>query len=186
MSSIVWWNDAVCRTSFYAQYKCMGPGARESGRVPWSYKLTDEDVQQFLQLDFIEGATWLQLTWDKSYHFLWETKSWSFSCDAIWQQGLHSKCVYHLMRSFCLQTRPLEIWPSHRQISCGGDKGIRTLSGLRKHAHVYKSFTNHDDNLGSQQYDTANGVTGTKVIYTAFLKRVFESRWPYVLSETLC
>jgi hypothetical protein len=51
-----------CSTSFYAQYKCSGPGAEAAVRVPWSYELNDADVQQFLNMDFIDGASWIHST----------------------------------------------------------------------------------------------------------------------------
>lgn len=51
-----------CSTSFYAQYKCSGPGAESAVRVPWSYELNDDDAKQFLDLDFIDGASWIHAT----------------------------------------------------------------------------------------------------------------------------
>lgn len=60
------WTDfgdsTVHNTSFYAQYKCSGPGAEAAVRVPWSYELNDADVQQFLNMDFIDGASWIHST----------------------------------------------------------------------------------------------------------------------------
>lgn len=41
------WNDpARERTSFYAEYGCTGEGADRSGRVSWSYELTDEEAAE--------------------------------------------------------------------------------------------------------------------------------------------
>ena len=50
-----------CRTVFYGQYKCTGPGANYAGRVQWSRELTDEEAKPFISLDFIDGLEWLRL-----------------------------------------------------------------------------------------------------------------------------
>ena len=50
-----------CRTVFYGQYKCTGPGANYAGRVQWSRELTDEEAKPFISLDFIDGLQWLWL-----------------------------------------------------------------------------------------------------------------------------
>lgn len=49
------WNkpDAE-KTSFYAEYQSIGPGASEKTRVPWSHQLTSENVKNFT-LDKILG-----------------------------------------------------------------------------------------------------------------------------------
>ncbi|KAH9325670.1 hypothetical protein KI387_005848, partial [Taxus chinensis] len=47
------------RSVEYGQYKCYGPGANTEHRVKWSRDLTDEQVQPFLDLSFINGAQWL-------------------------------------------------------------------------------------------------------------------------------
>jgi pectinesterase len=51
----------ACRTVFYGQYKCTGPGANYAGRVQWSRELTDEEAKPFISLDFIDGFQWLRL-----------------------------------------------------------------------------------------------------------------------------
>lgn len=49
----------VCRTAYYGQYKCSGPGATELGRVAWSHELTDAEAAPFLSLSFIDGQDWV-------------------------------------------------------------------------------------------------------------------------------
>ncbi|KAF5753026.1 Pectin lyase-like superfamily protein isoform 1 [Tripterygium wilfordii] len=46
-------------TVFYGQYKCMGPGADKTGRVPWSRELTEEEAEPFISNSFIDGDQWL-------------------------------------------------------------------------------------------------------------------------------
>lgn len=50
---------ACCRMVYYGEYKCSGPGANLTGRVPWARILTDEEAQPFIGIQFIEGNTWL-------------------------------------------------------------------------------------------------------------------------------
>lgn len=47
------------RRVFYGEYKCSGPGANMTGRVPWTKMLTDEEAQPFLGTYFVGGDTWL-------------------------------------------------------------------------------------------------------------------------------
>lgn len=51
-----------CRTVFFGQYKCLGPGAAPEARVPWSRELTYEEAEPFISLDFIDGNEWLSRT----------------------------------------------------------------------------------------------------------------------------
>jgi pectinesterase len=51
----------MCRTVFYGQYKCTGPGADFSGRVSWSRELTDEEAKPFIDLSYIDGDEWVKL-----------------------------------------------------------------------------------------------------------------------------
>ncbi|XP_027367902.1 probable pectinesterase 53 [Abrus precatorius] len=44
---------------FYGEYKCTGPGANFTGRVPWARVLSDEEAKPFIGFQFIEGDTWL-------------------------------------------------------------------------------------------------------------------------------
>ncbi|KAG4995760.1 hypothetical protein JHK84_026818 [Glycine max] len=44
---------------YYGEYKCSGPGANLAGRVPWTRVLTDEEAKPFIEMQFIEGDTWL-------------------------------------------------------------------------------------------------------------------------------
>lgn len=50
----------LCRTVFYGQYKCSGPGADESKRVSWSQELTASQAAGFSTVSFIDGSSWLQ------------------------------------------------------------------------------------------------------------------------------
>jgi pectinesterase len=45
---------------YYGQYKCSGPGSNAAQRVQWSHELSDSEAQQFLQLSWIDGQSWLQ------------------------------------------------------------------------------------------------------------------------------
>lgn len=47
------------RTVEYGQYKCYGPGANTTDRVKWSQELTDQQVEPFIDLTFIDGVEWL-------------------------------------------------------------------------------------------------------------------------------
>ncbi|KAF8401146.1 hypothetical protein HHK36_014450 [Tetracentron sinense] len=47
------------KTVYYGEYKCMGPGASQAGRVHYAKKLSDAEAIPFLSLGFIHGATWL-------------------------------------------------------------------------------------------------------------------------------
>ncbi|KAL6193633.1 hypothetical protein ACLB2K_034717 [Fragaria x ananassa] len=47
---------------YHAEYNCKGPGAEFSDRVPWAKQLTDQEVQPFLTIDFIEGKDWLPVS----------------------------------------------------------------------------------------------------------------------------
>lgn len=42
-----WRDPARERTSFYAEWRCTGPGADRSGRVAWSHELTDEEAAEY-------------------------------------------------------------------------------------------------------------------------------------------
>ena len=48
-----------CRTAFYGQYKCFGPGANEAGRAAWSHELTDAQAAPFLSLGYVDGSLWV-------------------------------------------------------------------------------------------------------------------------------
>ena len=49
----------VCRTSFYGEYQCSGPGADAKNRVAWSYQLTASQAAPFETISFIDGDSWL-------------------------------------------------------------------------------------------------------------------------------
>ncbi|KAJ7977698.1 Pectinesterase [Quillaja saponaria] len=44
---------------YYGEYKCSGPGANLTARVPWARMLTDEEALPFNGSHYIEGDTWL-------------------------------------------------------------------------------------------------------------------------------
>ncbi|GLT38103.1 hypothetical protein SLA2020_123700 [Shorea laevis] len=44
---------------YYGEYKCSGPGANLTGRVPWARVLTDEEARPFIGTYYVEGETWL-------------------------------------------------------------------------------------------------------------------------------
>ncbi|KAJ8748647.1 hypothetical protein K2173_008092 [Erythroxylum novogranatense] len=57
------WNDWGSQKRhnrvFYGEYKCTGPGANFTGRVPWARILTDEEAQPFIGTHYVDGDTWL-------------------------------------------------------------------------------------------------------------------------------
>lgn len=62
--SFIWlvlFGCGCCRTVFYGQYKCKGPGASFAGRVSWARELTDEEAKPFISLSFIDGSEWIKL-----------------------------------------------------------------------------------------------------------------------------
>ncbi|KAH7516944.1 hypothetical protein FEM48_Zijuj09G0009400 [Ziziphus jujuba var. spinosa] len=44
---------------YYGEYKCGGPGANLSGRVPWARALRDEEAKPFIGTYYIDGDSWL-------------------------------------------------------------------------------------------------------------------------------
>lgn len=48
-----------CRSVFYAEYKCKGPGAARKHRVKFAKQLTDEQAKPFLSMNFIQATKWL-------------------------------------------------------------------------------------------------------------------------------
>ncbi|KAE8008330.1 hypothetical protein FH972_004851 [Carpinus fangiana] len=44
---------------YYGEYKCSGPGANFTGRVPWARMLRDEEAKPFIGIHFVEGYSWL-------------------------------------------------------------------------------------------------------------------------------
>uniref|UniRef100_A0A803Q4R7 Pectinesterase n=1 Tax=Cannabis sativa TaxID=3483 RepID=A0A803Q4R7_CANSA len=44
---------------FQAEFKTHGPGADTEYRAPWSKQLTEEEVDPFMSIDFIDGTEWL-------------------------------------------------------------------------------------------------------------------------------
>ncbi|XP_044462668.1 pectinesterase PPME1-like [Mangifera indica] len=44
---------------FYGEYQCSGPGAETTGRAKFAKILTDEEVQPFLSLNYLNGTSWV-------------------------------------------------------------------------------------------------------------------------------
>ncbi|XP_059440036.1 probable pectinesterase 53 isoform X1 [Corylus avellana] len=44
---------------YYGEYKCSGPGANFTGRVPWARMLGDEEAKPFIGTHYVEGDSWL-------------------------------------------------------------------------------------------------------------------------------
>lgn len=44
---------------YYGEYKCSGPGANRTGRVPWARLLTDEEALPFIGTYYVYGDTWI-------------------------------------------------------------------------------------------------------------------------------
>eukprot|EP00249_Psilotum_nudum_P030439 c43055_g1_i1 orf=39-1190(-) len=55
-----WGNPQRESTVYYGQYKCSGPGANAAGRVKWSHELSDREAEPFVEINFINGGSWLQ------------------------------------------------------------------------------------------------------------------------------
>lgn len=49
----------MCRTVYYGEYKCSGPGADLKGRVQWAHNLTDEEAQPFIGTHYVDADSWL-------------------------------------------------------------------------------------------------------------------------------
>ena len=49
----------TCRTSFYGEYQCSGPGANAKNRVTWSYQLTASQAAPFESISYIDGESWI-------------------------------------------------------------------------------------------------------------------------------
>jgi hypothetical protein len=50
----------ACRTIFYAEYNCSGPGASVNMRAPYVQRLNDTQAFPFLNTTFIDGDLWLE------------------------------------------------------------------------------------------------------------------------------
>jgi hypothetical protein len=50
---------APCRTVFFAEYGCMGPGAGSSQRVSYAKQLDKEQAASFMDISYIDGSDWL-------------------------------------------------------------------------------------------------------------------------------
>jgi hypothetical protein len=55
---------------FFGQYKCWGPGANTTQRVPWAYDLTPAQAKPFLSVNFINGKSWLK-SYIKTPKYTW-------------------------------------------------------------------------------------------------------------------
>ncbi|KAI3449364.1 hypothetical protein Pfo_006029 [Paulownia fortunei] len=54
-----WGKKSRDKKVYYGEYKCSGPGADLTGRVPWARVLTDEEAMPFIGTYYIDGDTWL-------------------------------------------------------------------------------------------------------------------------------
>ncbi|GLJ06791.1 hypothetical protein SUGI_0048290 [Cryptomeria japonica] len=55
------WDDPKRdKTVFYGQYRCRGPGANQSLRVPYSKELDQSQAAPFLSICYIDGDQWLK------------------------------------------------------------------------------------------------------------------------------
>ncbi len=55
---------------FFGQYKCWGPGANTTQRVPWAFDLTPVQAKPFLSVNFINGKSWLK-SYIKTPKYTW-------------------------------------------------------------------------------------------------------------------
>ena len=49
----------ACRTVYYGEYKCSGPGANSTARVAWAHMMTDEEAEPFIDTHYVDGDDWL-------------------------------------------------------------------------------------------------------------------------------
>jgi len=61
-----WRDPARERTSFYAEWRCTGPGADRSGRVAWSHELSDEEAA-----DYVPELIFAKKTGSEQFHDDW-------------------------------------------------------------------------------------------------------------------
>ncbi|KAM7256733.1 hypothetical protein ACFE04_012474 [Oxalis oulophora] len=54
-----WSYDGSTENLFHAEYKCHGPGAESGNRTHWSRQLNEEEAENFMSIDFIDGKSWL-------------------------------------------------------------------------------------------------------------------------------
>ncbi|KAL0436013.1 UNVERIFIED_CONTAM: putative pectinesterase 53 [Sesamum radiatum] len=54
-----WGKQSRDQKVYYGEYKCSGPGANLTGRVPWARALTDQEALPFIGTYYIDGDTWL-------------------------------------------------------------------------------------------------------------------------------
>ncbi|GLJ06788.1 hypothetical protein SUGI_0048200 [Cryptomeria japonica] len=57
-----WGDPSKDQSVYYGEYKCTGSGSDRSKRVDWSHQLTDDEAALFLNISFIDGDQWLDLT----------------------------------------------------------------------------------------------------------------------------
>ncbi|KAG8099219.1 hypothetical protein GUJ93_ZPchr0013g33947 [Zizania palustris] len=53
------WDSPALSSITFAEVGCEGPGANKAGRVAWEKNLSDEQVQSFVDLSFIDKEGWL-------------------------------------------------------------------------------------------------------------------------------
>ncbi|MCL7022116.1 hypothetical protein MKW94_020889 [Papaver nudicaule] len=52
-------NIEADKTVYYGEYKCKGQGANPTGRVKYVKMLTDAEVKPYLDINYINGSTWI-------------------------------------------------------------------------------------------------------------------------------
>ena len=52
-------NVWVCRTVFYGEYNCIGPGADTSKRATYTKKMTYDEAKPYITLTYINASSWL-------------------------------------------------------------------------------------------------------------------------------
>ncbi|KAG9457747.1 hypothetical protein H6P81_002255 [Aristolochia fimbriata] len=56
------WGQPLRQSSvFYGEYKCSGPGANSTGRVPWARLLSYKEAKPFMGTYYVDGNKWLPL-----------------------------------------------------------------------------------------------------------------------------
>ena len=61
-----WRDPARERTSFYAEWRCTGPGADRSGRVAWSHELSDDEAA-----DYVPERIFAKKTGSEQFRYDW-------------------------------------------------------------------------------------------------------------------
>lgn len=60
-----WSYDGGTENLKMGEYKTRGPGANPSNRVPWVWKLSEEEIAPYISIGFIDGKEWLPVYQDE-------------------------------------------------------------------------------------------------------------------------